>query len=321
MTPVTDEPILPEEDEEPLPPVGHVRVVYLGPVAPHWEVQSDFGDPALIEEFRRRTMARLVLLPPHDPQYRRNRERVIRDAERENILLEWDLGRARGGGRPAEPAARRRRGRRPPSGLSVAQPLGAVAQSSGGCVELGQADPFEPQSGSVDLRRCREVAVRRPELGQTVLTGPLDDTGDERPAPVDLGLIEVEPEQRAGRLLALAPFGAAPVPGLGQLGVGADQLSSDQVGDVIGVGVDDHGQRGELVGRPAGLGGQQLAEQRLGVAEHPLQRLEVHAAASFDALRAARAAEPPGQVLLGGWRRTRPAPPAAPPSDPGRPDG
>src|SRR3984957_11835135 len=84
MTPVTDEQIL--------PPVGHVRVVYLGPVAPHWEVRSDFGDPALIEEFRRRTMARLVLLPPHDPQYRRNRERVIRDAERENIQLEWDLG-------------------------------------------------------------------------------------------------------------------------------------------------------------------------------------------------------------------------------------
>jgi hypothetical protein len=92
MTPVTDEPTLPDESEEPLPPVGHVRVVYLGPVAPHWEVRSDFGDPALIEEFRRRTMARLVLLPPHDPQYRRNRERVIRDAERENILLEWDLG-------------------------------------------------------------------------------------------------------------------------------------------------------------------------------------------------------------------------------------
>ncbi len=87
-----DEQSVPEDGEEPLPPVGHVRVVYLGPVAPHWEVRSDFGDPALIEEFRRRTMARLVLLPPHDPQYRRNRERVIRDAERENILLEWDLG-------------------------------------------------------------------------------------------------------------------------------------------------------------------------------------------------------------------------------------
>ena len=92
MTPVADEQSLPEEGEERPPPVGHVRVVYLGPVAPHWEVRSDYGDPALIEEFRRRTMARLVLLPPHDPQYRRNRERVIRDAERENILLEWDLG-------------------------------------------------------------------------------------------------------------------------------------------------------------------------------------------------------------------------------------
>ncbi len=100
MTPVTDDPSLPDEDAEPQPPVGHVRVVYLGPVAPHWEVRSDFGDPALIEEFRRRTNARLVLLPPHDPQYRRNRERVIRDAERENILIEWDLGAARGGGLP-----------------------------------------------------------------------------------------------------------------------------------------------------------------------------------------------------------------------------
>ncbi len=92
MTTVNDEQSLPEEGDEPVPPVGHVKVVYLGPVAPHWDVRSDFGDPALIEEFRRRTNARLVLLPPHDPQYRRNRERVIRDAERENILLEWDLG-------------------------------------------------------------------------------------------------------------------------------------------------------------------------------------------------------------------------------------
>ena len=45
MTPVNDDPNLPEEDAEPLPPVGHVRIVYLGPVAPHWEVRSDFGDP------------------------------------------------------------------------------------------------------------------------------------------------------------------------------------------------------------------------------------------------------------------------------------
>lgn len=71
---------------------GHVRVVYLGPVAPHWEVQGVSGDRSMIEEFRQRVQARLVLLPPHDPQFRRNRERVARDAEREGLVLEWDLG-------------------------------------------------------------------------------------------------------------------------------------------------------------------------------------------------------------------------------------
>jgi hypothetical protein len=80
------------EPEEPVEPVGHVRVIYLGPVAPHWDVQSDFGDPEVIEAFRDRALARLVLLPPHDPQFRRNRERVVRDAERENLSLDWDLG-------------------------------------------------------------------------------------------------------------------------------------------------------------------------------------------------------------------------------------
>jgi len=74
------------------PPRGHAKVVYLGPVAPHWEIRSDFGDRQVIDEFRSRVMARLLLLPPHDPQFRRNRERVVRDAERENLLLEWDLG-------------------------------------------------------------------------------------------------------------------------------------------------------------------------------------------------------------------------------------
>lgn len=82
----------PEELEQPQPPRGHVRIIYLGPVAPHWEVVSDFGDRNVIEEFRQRAMARLLLLPPHDPQFRRNRERVVRDAEREGLLLDWDLG-------------------------------------------------------------------------------------------------------------------------------------------------------------------------------------------------------------------------------------
>ena len=81
-----------EESEEQLPPVGAVRVVYLGPVAPHWEVQSTWGEAEVVDPFRDRTLARLTLLPPHDPQFRRNRERVVRDAERERLELEWDLG-------------------------------------------------------------------------------------------------------------------------------------------------------------------------------------------------------------------------------------
>jgi hypothetical protein len=83
-----EEPTLEQVSE----PIGHVRIVYLGPVAPHWEVQSDYGDPEVIDAFRDRVLARLVLLPPHDPQFRRNRERVVRDAEREHLSLEWDLG-------------------------------------------------------------------------------------------------------------------------------------------------------------------------------------------------------------------------------------
>jgi hypothetical protein len=81
--------VAPEHNE---PPRAHARIVYLGPVAPHWRIDSEFGERSIIQDFERRVLARLVLLPPHDPQFRRNRERVIRDAERENILLEWDLG-------------------------------------------------------------------------------------------------------------------------------------------------------------------------------------------------------------------------------------
>ena len=72
------------------PPKASVTVVYLGPVAPHWDIRSDFGDRSVVEDFNARMQARLMLLPPHDPQFRRNRERVKRDAERENILLAWD---------------------------------------------------------------------------------------------------------------------------------------------------------------------------------------------------------------------------------------
>lgn len=74
------------------PPVAGATIVYLGPVAPHWEIRADYGDAQLINDFRSRVNARLMLLPPHDPQFRRNKERVNRDAERELIALVWDLG-------------------------------------------------------------------------------------------------------------------------------------------------------------------------------------------------------------------------------------
>ena len=73
-------------------PRAHARIVYLGPVSPHWEIYFDHGDRTVIDEFRARALARLVLLPRDDPQFRRNRERIVRDAERERISLEWDLG-------------------------------------------------------------------------------------------------------------------------------------------------------------------------------------------------------------------------------------
>lgn len=82
----------PIDPDEPLEPVAGAHIVYLGPIAPHWEVEHRYGDEQIIDGFRTRTMARLNLLPAHDPQFRRNRERVNRDAERERIELEWDLG-------------------------------------------------------------------------------------------------------------------------------------------------------------------------------------------------------------------------------------
>lgn len=73
-------------------PKAHARIVYLGAVSPHWEVYGDWGDRQTLDEFRARCLARLVLLPREDPQFRRNRERIVRDAEREMISIEWDLG-------------------------------------------------------------------------------------------------------------------------------------------------------------------------------------------------------------------------------------
>ena len=56
-----------QEELEQLPPQGHVKLMYLGPVAPHWEVHGVFGDGRVIDEFRQRALARLQLLPPARP--------------------------------------------------------------------------------------------------------------------------------------------------------------------------------------------------------------------------------------------------------------
>lgn len=87
MSDVTDA----EYDEIP-DPVAQATITYLGPVAPHWEITSSFGDPQVIASFVHRVNARLMLLPPRDPQFRKNRERVNRDAERELIQVDWELG-------------------------------------------------------------------------------------------------------------------------------------------------------------------------------------------------------------------------------------
>lgn len=80
------------EPTEDLPPVAHCTIAYTGPVSPHWELRTHFGDPKMLDDFWARVMARLLLLPKHDPQFRRNKERVNRDAERALITLDWDLG-------------------------------------------------------------------------------------------------------------------------------------------------------------------------------------------------------------------------------------
>ena len=83
--------------EEPLydpdsPPRADVTIAYGGPAAPHRDIRTSSGDASVADAFAARVHARLMLLPAHDPQFRRNRERVNKDAEREHIRLTWDLG-------------------------------------------------------------------------------------------------------------------------------------------------------------------------------------------------------------------------------------
>jgi hypothetical protein len=74
-----------------------IHIVYLGPVAPHWRVDSygesgEIRESDEIEDFRQRVLARLLLLPPHDPQFARNQARIDRDAEEHGFKLAWVEG-------------------------------------------------------------------------------------------------------------------------------------------------------------------------------------------------------------------------------------
>ena len=114
--------------EESTGPKAHARIVYLGPVSPHWEVYGDWGDRQTLDEFRARVLARLVLLPREDPQFRRNRERIVRDAEREMISIEWDLGVVM---QRAMPTPRRpKRPRRPATACRSSRACRAVGDGS-----------------------------------------------------------------------------------------------------------------------------------------------------------------------------------------------
>lgn len=92
MTASSWNPVAETEEPEDRPKEGHVKIIYTGSVAPHWDYRSNFGDHQVIEDFKMRAGARLLLLPRDDPQFRRNYERIVRDAERHNLLLEWDFG-------------------------------------------------------------------------------------------------------------------------------------------------------------------------------------------------------------------------------------
>lgn len=121
------------ETLEDLPPVAHATIAYLGPVSPHWELRGHFGEEKMLDDFWARVHARLLLLPKHDPQFRRNRERVNRDAERELIRLDWDLG-------DEEPPRQPRRDEAP---VEVAE--AAPVEEEAAPVEAEEAAPAEAE--------------------------------------------------------------------------------------------------------------------------------------------------------------------------------
>ena len=207
-------------------PIGHVRVVYLGPVAPHWEVQSDL--------------------------------RPARGDRRNSGTGSWPAwcccrrttrsSGATGSGSSATPSGRTWRSSgtsgfpedaadsRLASSRSAAEPRAISRVSSGRSVE--QADPGQPQARRIDLGRGGQVDLVGPQPGERVLAGPLDHARDEGAAPVHLVLADVEPEEAGEGLLALALLDPVAVPGLAERGRRRREGRGEPRRDVVDVGAD-----------------------------------------------------------------------------------
>ncbi|MBX7159295.1 MAG: hypothetical protein K1X95_03310 [Acidimicrobiia bacterium] len=77
------------EEQEVLEPQGTVRITFTGSVIPHWRYEFVEGNREVIQDLVRRANTVIGLLPPGDPQFRRNQNRVQRDADREAVTIEW----------------------------------------------------------------------------------------------------------------------------------------------------------------------------------------------------------------------------------------
>ncbi len=176
------------ETLEDLPPVAHATIVYLGPVAPHWELRGHFGEDKMLDDFWARVHARLLLLPKHDPQFRRNRERVNRDAERELIRLDWDLG-------DEDPPRQPRRERPPRAEAPAPAPAAEEAPANEVPADEAPADeavvdapsdevvetPVEEASADVADEAPAEEAV----ADETAPDAPADEATDEAAAEAE----------------------------------------------------------------------------------------------------------------------------------------
>ena len=169
------------ETLEDLPPVAHATIAYLGPVSPHWELRGHFGEEKMLDDFWARVHARLLLLPKHDPQFRRNRERVNRDAERELIRLDWDLG-------DEEPARQPRREQ--PAPVAEAAPPAEAAEAEPVEAEPVEAEPVEEEAVEAEVEAPEAVEADAPEADAAEAAAAEDaapeaETAEDEVAPAE----------------------------------------------------------------------------------------------------------------------------------------